>query len=170
MIKHFIGFALFSFIVGTAVFISATFNGGAVEEAYTPVDYSNYAQTKSCWKMKRELNRENVGTPMVKQAIFDLESKQLRWKLDTAGVDTPIVLNFFVKSEKGMRYVNSALVPMLAYQDGSVRATSSYEWLDNLDSYENLYVTAEPISPGAYRNKNFQKDFDVSRSTPVLIY
>ena len=69
-----------------------------------------------------------------------------------------------------MRYINSALVPVLAYRDGSVRATSSYEWLDNLDSYENLYVIAEPIAQGEYQSKSFQHEFDASKATAVLLY
>lgn len=171
MKKHFFGFAVFSLIVGTSAFVYSMFNVGSVEKVYTSVDYSNYAQKNSCWKMKRELNKANAGLPTVKQAIFNLETKQLKWELDAAEVNTPIALNFFVKDEYGMRYVNSALVPRIAYRDGSaIRATSSYDWLDNLGSYKNLYVTAEPISSGTFENKNFPIEFDASKATAVLLY
>lgn len=171
MKKHFFGFALFSLIVGTSAFIYSMFNVSSVEKVYMPVDYSNYAQTKSCWKMKRELNKVNTTLPTVKQAIFNLETKQLKWELDAPQVKTPIALKFFVKDEYGTRYVNSVLVPVIAYRDGSViRATSSYEWLNNLGSYKNLYVTAEPVSYGAFENKKFPVEFDASKATAVLLY
>jgi hypothetical protein len=169
MKKHFWGFALFSFIVGISAIIYGMFNVLAVEEvgqSYT----ATYSPTKSCWKMKRESSRTNFGSPMVKQAVFNLKSKQLRWELDTSEVNTPVALNFFIKDEKGTRYVNSTFVPMSAYRDNSVRATSSYLWLDNLESYENLYVIAEPVLSGAYKNKNFQPNFDARRATAVLVY
>ncbi len=120
--------------------------------------------------MKRESSRVNLGSPLVKQATFNLASKQLRWELDTSEVNTPIALNFFIKGENGTRYVNSTFVPMIAYRDGSVNATSSYEWLNNLDSYENLYVTAEPVSHGKRGYKNFSREFDASQATAVLVY
>jgi hypothetical protein len=174
MKKHFWGFALFCLIVGTAAFIYAKFNVGSIVKVNAPMGYSTYSQTKSCWKMKRESSRTRVGSPMVRQAIFDLRSKQLRWELDTSEVDAPIALNFFIKDESGMRYVNSVLVPMAAYRHGSIiKATSSYEWLDKLDSYENLYVTAEPISQSAYQDKNFPVEINVGKltnATAVLLY
>lgn len=169
MNKHLFGFALFSLIVGTTIFIYGVFHITDSRAIHQSVDYSNYSQTKSCWKMKQS-HRENLGLPRVTQAIFDVDSKQLRWELDTSEVDTPITLNFFVREKNGMRYINSALVPVLAYRDGSVRATSSYEWLDNLDSYENLYVIAEPIAQGEYQSKSFQHEFDASKATAVLLY
>ncbi len=171
MNKHFWGFALFCLIVGTTAFIFAKFNVISAGKVYVTPDYSTYSQTKSCWKMKRELGRANPGSPTVRQATFDLKSKQLRWELDTSEVNTPIALNFFIKDENGMRFVHSALVPTLAYRYGSIiRATSSYEWLDNLESYENLYVTAEPISQSAYQDKNFPVEFDAGKATAVLLY
>lgn len=171
MKKHFFGFALFSLIVGSAAFVYSMFNVGSVEKVFAPVDYSGYAQTKSCWKGKREMSRTNHGSPTIKQAIFNTETKQLKWELDASDIKSPIALNFFVKDQFGMRYIHSALVPKLAYRDGSViRATSSYEWLDNLGSYKNLYVTAEPISNGAFEDKNFPVEFDASKATAVLLY
>jgi hypothetical protein len=171
MIRHYFGFALFSFIVGTSAVVYAMFNVENVVEIAAPSYSATYSPTKSCWKMKRESRRGNLYSPMVKQAVFNSNSKQLRWELDTAELETAIALNFFVKDENGMRYINSELVPMNAYRyDSIIRSTSSYEWLDNLDSYENLYMTAEPISQSAYRHKNFPIDFDASKATAVLLH
>ena len=170
MKKHIFGFALFSFIVGTTAFIYAILSIINIEEVKVPAYSPTYSPTKSCWKMKREASRVNIGSPSVKQATFNLASKQLRWELDTSQVNTPIALNFFIKSENGMRYVNSTYVPMIAYRNGSVGATSSYEWLNNLDSYENLYVIAEPVSHSEQGYKNYSRKFDANKATAVLVY
>jgi hypothetical protein len=170
MKKHIFGFALFSFIVGTAAFIYAMLSIVNIEEVRVPSYTPTYSPAKSCWKMKRETSRVNFGSPLVKQATFNLASKQLKWELDTSRVDTPIALNFFIKGENGTRYVNSTFVPTIAFSDGSVNATSSYEWLSNLDSYENLYVTAEPVWDSKRGNKNFSREFDASKATAVLVY
>jgi hypothetical protein len=170
MKKHIFGFALFSFIVGTTGFIYAMLSIVNIEEVKVPSYTQTYSPTKSCWKMKRETSRENLGSPLVKQATFNLASKQLRWELNTSQVNTPIALNFFIKGENGTRYVNSTFVPTIAFRDGSVNATSSYEWLNNLDSYENLYVIAEPIAHGKRGNKNFSREFDANKATAVLVY
>jgi hypothetical protein len=171
MKKHLLGFALFSFIVGTAIFIYAMLNIVNIEEVTAPNYSPNYySKATSCWKMKHESNRTNFGSPVVEQAIFNTKSKVLNWVLNTSNSDTSVALNFFVKDENGTRYVNSIFVPAAAYRDGLVRATSSYEWLDNLGSYDNLYVIAEPISFGERGKYNLPMKFDANRATPVLLY
>ncbi len=170
MKKQIFGFALFSFIFGATVIIYGMFAVKSVNEVKMSVDYSNYAQTKSCWRMKREAHETNVHSPIVRQAILDLKTKHLRWELDRARVDAPVALNFFVKDGKGTRFVHSELVPMSAYGDQFVNANSSYEWLENLDSYENLYVIAEPLSHMEQENKIFSPEFDAGKATPVLLY
>jgi len=169
MIKHYFGFALFSFIVGTSAVIYAMVNVVNVNEVTVP-SYSTYSPGKSCWKMKRESRESNISSPTIRQAVINLKTKQLKWELDTSQVNTPIALNFFIKGENGTRYVSSTFLFMIDYQDGSVDMTSFCEWLNNLDSYENLYVIAESVPTSAYKNKNFQPIFDQSKATAVLVY
>lgn len=170
MKKHILGFALFSFIVAATIFIYAMLGLFNIEEVTVPNYSPGYSTVKSCWKMQRDTRAANSGSPLIKQAVFNLKSKQLKWELDTTEINTPIALNFFIKDEKGTRYVNSTYVPTIAYRDGRVRATSSYEWLNNLDSYENLYVTAEPVTSRFYKNKHFRPEFNASNATAVLLY
>jgi hypothetical protein len=170
MKKHIFGFALFSFIVGTTGFIYAMLNIVNIEEVKVPSYTPSYSSTKSCWKMKRNSTQVNLGSPLVKQATFNLASKQLKWELDTSQINAPIALNFFIKNESGTQYVNSTFVPTIAFRDGSVNATSSYEWLNNLDSHENLYVIAEPLVHGKRGYKNSLPEFDASKATAVLVY
>lgn len=171
MKKHLLGLALFSFILGTTIFVYSMFNVFNIQEVAAPNYSPNYSRPTSCWNMKRKVNRWNSNSPIVRQAIFDSKLKQLNWELDTSGVNTPIVLKFFIKDEKGTRYINSILVPSDAYRNDSFSATSFYE-LKNLKSYENLYVVPEPVSFGEQGNKkfSFSMDFNADRATPVLVY
>lgn len=167
MKKHIFGFALFSFIVGTAIFIYSMLNPFKVENNSAPNYSPSDLRVNSCWRMKRNLNTKRSGSPIIKQAIFNLQSKQLNWELDTSTINTPIALNFFIKDDKGTRYINTKIVPINAYHNGRTGAASSFLWLNNLDSYENLYVTAEPVTNNY---EDVSKDFDLSKAAPVLIY
>ena len=169
MKKHIIGFTLFSIIVGTAAFIYAMFNVVNVEEVFAPA-YTPTYQTKSCWKMKRDSKETNVGSPVVRQAVLDLKTKQLNWEVAAPETKSKIALHFFIKDENGTRYINSALAPETSFENGVIKATSSYLWLDNLASYENLYVIAEFTSRSDYKNKYAQPKFDSSNATSVLLY
>jgi len=185
MKKHIIGLALFSLIVGTTAFIYAMFNVVRVEEVPAPTYYQTYSPTKSCWKMKRELRESKFDSPKISQAVFNVKTKQLNWKLDAPAIDAPVVLHFFVKDEKGARYIaseqklssggRSGQVEMdkraidSGGRDGEVKFTSSYLSLDKLSSYENLYVIAEFFPTAKIYNKNFQPKFDTERATPVLV-
>ncbi len=169
MIKHYFGFALFSFIVGTSAVIYAMVNVVNVNEVTVP-SYSTYSPGKSCWKMKRESRESNISSPTIRQAVFNLKTKQLKWELAAPEMNSKIALHFFIKDENGTRYINSMLAPSFGYEYGTIKATSSYLWLDNLESYENLYVTAESVPTSAYKNKNFQPIFDQSKATAVLVY
>ena len=169
MKKHIIGFTIFSIIVGTAAFIYAMFNIVNVEEVFTPA-YTPAYQGKSCWKMKQDLKESNVDSPVVRQAVLDLKTKQLNWELAAPQTKSKIALHFFIKDENGTRYINSALAPESGFENGVIKATSSYLWLDNLDSYKNLYVVAEFTSWSNYQNKNNPPKFDSGRATSVLLY
>ncbi len=185
MKKHIIGLALFSLIVGTTAFVYAMFNIVRVEEVPAPTYYQTYSPTKSCWKMKRDLRESKFDSPKVIQAVFNVKTKQLNWKLDTPEINSPIVLHFFVKDKNGTRYIaseqglssgrRSGQVEMdkraidSGGRNGEVKFTSSYLSLENLDSYENLYVITEVVPTAKTYNKNFQPKFDAEKATPVLV-
>ena len=185
MKKHLFGFALFSLIVGTAAFVYAIFNVVRVDEVPAPSYYQTYSPATSCWKMKRNVRESNFDAPKVSQAVFNVKTKQLNWKLDTPGTASSIALHFFVKDENGTRYIasektlssglRSGQIEMdkraidSGGRDGEVKFTSSYKSLDNLNSYENLYVIAESVSTSKIHNNNFQLEFDAAKAIPVLI-
>lgn len=180
MKKHIIGLTLFSFIVSAAAIVYAVFNVPKI----VPVAPMRFvvAERTHC-KMKRAANHSQVDLPVVTQAVFDLKTKQLNWELaaplssgsntsiDFSGAGSKIALHFFVKNKNGTRYLNSVLAPGLATSENLViKGSGSYEWLDNLNSYENLYVTAESTSWKKFQDKTVQPEFDAEKATSVLLY
>ncbi|MEO6590291.1 MAG: hypothetical protein ABIP06_13415 [Pyrinomonadaceae bacterium] len=169
MNKNLWGFALFALIFGATVLIFNSFEVVNTDVVSTPLDYSNYAGTTSCWRMKRQSVERNFGSLLIKQAMLNLDSKQLKWELDTAQTETPIALNFFIGNEKGIRYLNSSLVPTSAFGNGLIEARSSFGWLNKLKYDDNLYVIAQPLTVEDVKNKNYSTNFE-SEGTSVLIY
>ena len=166
MKKHIIGLALFSFIVSAAAIVYAIFN--VPEIASVAATQYIVAERTHC-KMKRAANRSTVDAPMVTQAVFDLKTKQLNWELAAPQRSgSTIALHFFVKDANGTRYLNSAFAPQMGFENGGIKATNSYEWLDRLESYENLYIVPELASWNKYQKR--QPKFDAEKATSVLLY
>jgi len=169
MKKHIIGFALFSFIVGTTAFIYAMFNIVRVVEVPAPTYSQTYSSKTSGCKMKRQLRESNFGSPVIEQVVFNLKTKQFSWKLAAPETDLPIALHFFVKDDNGTRYITTEQEMSSSLRDENLSFTGSYLPLDNLDSDANLYVIAEFVPTSRRYNKNFQPKFDASRATAVSL-
>jgi len=184
MKKHLFGFALFSLIVGATAFVYAMFNVVRVDEVPAPSYYQTYSPSTSCWKMKKDLRESRLDSPKINQAVFNLKTQQLNWELVTPTTYSTIALHFFVKDENGSRYITSENINTISNrgklnytatassENGKseiINITSSYEGLDDLDSYENLYVIAESAQASRYSDKRYQPKFDAARATPVLI-
>ena len=181
MKKHIFGLAIFSIIVSAAAIVYAVFNVPKIV-SIAPTHYIVTERTHC--KMKRAANRSAVDSPAVTQAVFDLKTKQLSWEftapssnadseisIDFSDASSRIALHFFVKNKNGTRYLNSVLTPGFAASENLViKASRSYEWLDNLDSYENLYVTAEYTTWKKFQDKAVQPEFDAEKATSVLLY
>lgn len=163
MKKHIIGFAIFSVIVGTAILVKSIL--------YVP-EVKNYTYTSvtktSCWKMKQEASKDTP--PIVRQAVLDLNTKQIDWELKVPRNESSVALHFFVNDSRGARYLETVFAPRSAASDGNLEFTSSYLWLDNLGSYQNLYVVPETISGAGFRMKDFQPKFNEQNATSVILY
>jgi hypothetical protein len=185
MKKHLFGFVLFSLIVGTSAFGYAMFNVVRVDEVPAPNYFKTYSPATSCWKMKKDLRKSNFDSPKVSQAVLNLQTEQISLKLEMVDMSAPTVLHFFVKDAQGTRYIASE--QFLVNGRGSkiegkmnmqtadavkrledIEVTASYSTLDNLNSYENLYLIAESGCLPQMRN-NFQPKFDPAKAAPVLI-
>ena len=174
MKKHLFGLALFSLIVGSAIFFKAIFFASVYK-----YDVIRTFPENSCWKMKRETvqaQQTEVKTtkPLIRQAIFNLNTKQMDWDLIVPET-TSIVLHFFVKDSLGARHLNSEFIPIYSVNktgtnNGILEITSSFLWLDNLDSYQNLYIVPEVMSRREFSKKGIRPVFDEISAVPVSLY
>ena len=180
MKKHIIGLALFSFIVTTAAVIYGFLSFPKIIPVPAP-QYSPASAPTSCWKMKRERKELKSNSIEVKQAVFDTETRQFNWELETPNKNEPIELHFFIKDEKGTRYITSEQVTneqvtnKLSH-NGILRFSNSYDWLNKRRSFENLYVIAQFESDATNYNENFQvygnkfqPKFDAMKATAVTV-
>jgi len=169
MKKHIIGFTLFSIIVGTAAFIYAMFNVVNVEEVFVPA-YTPTYQTKSCWKMKRDL-KESISSPTITQAVFNLKTKKFSWNLANEEANSSVVLHFFVSDGKGTRYIGSNPAKS-SERDDELNFSGSYMTLNKLNSQTNLYLIAENNAASTLFSefhKSHQVEFDASKAVAVTI-
>ncbi len=169
MKKHFFGFALFSLII-TAAIIYSMFKIVNVEEVTDSRSYST-KMPDSCWRMKRERKELNVASPFVNQVVFNAKAKKFSWELAAPKTDSAVVLHFFIKDEKGTRYIGSEQ-GLGNERVGELNLSSSYSSLDNLGRNANLYVIAKTFSSAEIYNshdKNSEPQFDTEKAVPVLI-
>jgi hypothetical protein len=179
MKKHVLGLGLFSFIVITAVFVYSIFNVTHVEEVFVIKNiepYESYPMPNSCWKMKQASKGTSVSKLAVKQAVFDLQTKQFNWELTVPDIDEPVALHFFSNDEKGARYITSERIHSKFSHNGFLKFSNSYVWLNKRKSFENLYVIAQFDSEMKNRSENyqinsneFQPKFDAAKATPVTV-
>lgn len=169
MKRHILGFAVFSFVVGAAAIIYAMFNVVKVVKISAPAATERYYSGTSCWKMKRGVQESNFDTPMIEQAVFNANTRQFTWRLESPETNLPVALHFFVKDADGTRYIGSERSPDTNLRDETSSFTVSHSWLDNLDADTNLYVIADSVTARRHYGKNFQPEFDASKAIAVTI-
>ena len=163
MKKHIVGFAVFSFIVGLTIFIYENFN--AIEQK----DAVSYSNKKSFSKQRGEIFEANLDSPKVAQAVLNLKEKVFYWRLATPVKDAPVMLHFFIKDENGTRFIASEQGVSSALKSKEFSFQHSWTWLGKIDSYNNLYVIAEFVSPEEFYSKNSRLKFNALNATPVSI-
>ena len=184
MNKHFIGLIIFSFIVGMSAIIASLF----IQMPQMPkieavkVSESNdyvYRGNTHCKKKKRKPRPKNyseLASAKVSQAFFDLNKKQLdtQFMIERANDSTETVnvaLHFFVNDRFGVQHIATEFVTLAPNFDIGDKAIttkiSSFNWLNNLESRENLYVMPEVIK-NSDTYKNYPPIFDSFEATAVL--
>ncbi len=106
----------------------------------------------------------------VRQAVLDAQTRILYWELSTPRIDTAVKLHFFVKDENGIRYISSAPGVSSALKNGELTFESSWMWIDNLDSYENLYVLAEAVPTSELYTRASEPIFDAGKATAISVF
>ncbi len=168
MKKHIIGLALFSFIVSAAAIVYAVFNVPKIIPVPAP-QYNATNSPTSCWKMKRDRKESKTDLIEVKQAVFDLQTKQLYWELAKPKTEPWYLLHIFIRNENGTKYVSSkSCITSSELKNKELKCKSSLR-LDGFDSYENLYVIAEYTPTSKVFNKDSEPNFDINKATAVTI-
>lgn len=178
MKKHILGLVLFSFIVGASAVVYSFFR---FRETTLPMDtvYLSEKPTSTVFESDAQIGKIDAHSPVVRQAIFNFDTKEMNFELEINGKERtiksfPIKLSFFKKSGKETKFIASDSVGSnLAFIqfDGetvSARVARSYEWLNNLDSYDNLYVVAEAQTDKP--NTALMPTFDARFARAVSLY
>lgn len=177
MKQHITGFILFNLIVGASVVVAALFysvpNADSVRAPEAP---TNYVKT-TCWRSRKMRKNEDLNAKVV-QAVFNENTNQLDMNLslnsrDTASGFVSVEFDFFVKDGNQTRYLASETLHYLKPEfnlDGKATQSiiSSYQWLDDLKSHENLYVVPRTGS-NAENENNSAPRFDESNATSVIV-
>lgn len=166
MKKHILGFAVFSFIVAATMFGYKFFNSFETDKTY------NYTSSRSCRLTKPQpaTLTTNVAAPFVRQAVLDTQTRILYWELSAPKIDSAIKLHFFVKNENGTRYISSSPGVRSDLNGGNLTFESSLMWMDNLNSYENLYVAAEAVPASELHIRKYEPKFDASKATAISLH
>jgi hypothetical protein len=178
MKKHILGLALFTIIVGAAAIVYGFLNVPQIIPVPAPQYISTTTTTlkTSCWRMKRAHNEFRANSIEVRQAVLDVPTKQFNWELALPESNEPIELHFFVKNDKETRYITSEQVKNKFSNNGELKFSDSYDWLNKRKSLDNLYVIAQFESEATNYNENFevygdkfQPKFDVNKATAVTV-
>lgn len=185
MNKHIIGLIIFSFIVGMSAIIASFFVPMPQMPKIDSVSVSEsndyvYRGSTSCKKKKRKPRPKDyseMASAKVSQAVFDLNKKQLdtQFTIERADDSTETVkvaLHFFVNDRFTVQHIKTEFVTLTPNFDMGDKAMttkiSSFRWLNNLESRENLYVIAEVVTD-SYNHKNYAPVFDSYEATAVLL-
>jgi hypothetical protein len=145
-----------------------------VVPAVETYDYTSGKRT-SCWRMKHEAYRSGQQKLAVVQAVFNLSTSKLDLALATPQTESSIALHFFRKDASGTRYLETEFIEYPAfhkysYDKGVLEFTRSYRWLDDLGTYQNLYVIAEQVSRSDFRRRSFVPSFDETAAASISLY
>lgn len=175
MKKHIVGLALFGFIVTSVAVIYGFLSFPKITPVPAP-QYNPTSSPTSCWKMKRERKEPKANSIEVRQAVLDMPTKQFNWELALPESNESIELHFFVKNDKETRYLTTEQVKNKLSNNGVLKFSNSYDWLNKRKSFDNLYVIAQFESEATNYSENFQvygnkfqPKFDAMKATAVTV-
>ncbi|MEZ5347024.1 MAG: hypothetical protein R2681_15860 [Pyrinomonadaceae bacterium] len=174
MTKHFAGILLFTFIVGASVLTAGLFyspqsHNGEIKINDDPSEYG-YGKRKCRFDVDRRYGDRFGLSANVTGAVFDPEtallttSHQPDGRLKNAAV---LYFNFYVKDASGTRFLGRERVPSEA--KASEVAINSFRILDQLNSYQNLYLITTYESTDAETTGFSDNAFHERSAIPVLL-
>lgn len=176
MNKHFIGILLFTTIVTVSGVVAFVFGDLPKIEAPKLIQPAVFESKTRCNKMKYRSSKSDA-TVKIYQAVLNQDTGVLNTNLIVKRADEKtdsvyVALHFFVKDGYDTRYLNTEtllVVPDFSYRNSVTHPVlSSFDWLENLSSHENLYVVAERTN---YREfpKSVEPAFNPANATAVIV-
>lgn len=180
MNQNVFGAILFSVIVGMAIFVSEYFvvlpTPPSVYESPITVN-KKYSCSHQGRTVINQTSPTGVASVKVVQAVLNQRTNQLNTdfaiKLDNPQTQAVSVsLHFFVKD--GAKTIYLATETMIVQPDfdfegkANHEVISSFQWLDDLQKRDNLYVIAEP-SISFNNSRTLEPKFDANLATPILL-
>lgn len=175
MTKHIAGFILFSLIVGTSAVV-ASLIGDAPDKMRSFTirdDYAFYKRKKRRRRCRRRRKpreyRAKIVSHEITGAVFNRDtgllttSHTLR-KLPYGEKRAKLVYHFYVSDEFETRHLRSQEVWGIALDSPTI--VKNFEWLNRIDSKENVYVIAEYRG---FRDSKSVPEFDEVKAVRVLI-
>lgn len=162
MIKHIVGFVLFSFIVGTSAFVYGLFYSSPDPFVVEVRDYKNWRYTASKKKKRKKrkcpphrhphfLDDSRVAVDGVDlrilEAAYVASTGNLRLRLAADEIPAASVdLHFYAVDEFGERFIKTETVPAASVA-GATREYS-FRWLRTFQQRDKLFIIAEAASEG----------------------
>ena len=179
MFKHFVGFVIFSFIVGLSCFAAGFFyempNADSVYVYEKPV---KVYEKRSC--NFRKYKASESSDIKLKQAVFNIKTKQLATSFEMKSIYDEakyvnLKLHFFAKDADGARYLATEDISILPetnnYGITKWSEISSFLSLNNLNDYDNVYVIPDADEGYVYSESNNKivPLFEEAKAFPVII-
>lgn len=177
MNRHYIGFALFSFIIMSSGFLALLFGDLPKIEQPKFDEVPRFESKVRCRKSSYRSDKKDAAMVRVYQAVLDESNNLLGTDLivkraDDATENVFVALHFFTKDGGEARHLKTEtvlVVPDFTYSDRATHPVlSSFAWLENLESHENLYIIAEATKYRKYP-KTYVPSFDDEKAVAVLV-
>jgi hypothetical protein len=171
MKKHIVGLAVFGFIVGAAAIIYAIFNVQEIIPVAVVTKNDSPSKPTACWNTQRKKGASKLDSPIVAQAVYNIDTKTLRWKLDSTGSDGSTVLYLFSSGEHGLEKIDAFYSAGTSSGERRKDYNLIPDTINGKLSYDaNLYIMAEAKQKALFSNPiGDTTNFDPARAIPVTI-
>lgn len=165
MRRHTLGFLVFSFIIGSAAIIYASFSAMTTENTSVTALPERYSSRTSCWNMKRQARESKISMPIIRQATLSAEGSLFIFEIGCVEKPKQISLYFYSKNERNTKLIaveEIDLKPSAACDNLSL-LYRNFTWANELNRGENIYVIARDSN----QDDADSTEFDESLATPV---